>query len=298
MRRALFLFNPHAGKGKISASLSTILDTLTKAGFLVTTYPTQAKNDALEKIVAMGSDYERIVIAGGDGMLHEAINGIMKLERKPDLGYIPSGTVNDFALSHGIPKVIKKAAELAAGESRQTIDVGRFGDEYFSYVAACGAVTDIPYTTDQNAKNAFGFLAYLANATKYVDFKNIKAACRQMEIITDDRVFNEEFLVCCVSNSKTIGSLKQLVPKDASLDDGLMEGLFIKKPNNLFELNQALNLILTGNMNASKIVSLKSRRYEFHIKDQTQWTLDGEDGGSTTDVVIENRQKALTMLLP
>ena len=298
MRKALFIFNPHAGKGRIASSLSTIVDTLTKAGFLVTTYPTQAKADAIARIQEIGSSFDRIIVAGGDGMLHEAVNGIMKLENRPDLAYIPSGTVNDFAISHKIPKAIRKAAELAASDHRRSIDIGSFNNEYFSYVAACGAVTDIPYTTDQGAKNAFGFLAYLANAAKYVDFKTLTSACRKMEIVTDNEVYKDDFLVCCVSNSKTIGSMKQLVPKDSDLSDGLMEGLFIKKPRNIFELNQALNLLLTGNMHASKIISVKSSKFEFHIEQDTQWTLDGEDGGNSTDVIVQNNRQCLTMILP
>ena len=50
MRKALFLFNPHAGKGKINSGLSTVIDLLTKSGFLVTTYPTQARGDAVLRI--------------------------------------------------------------------------------------------------------------------------------------------------------------------------------------------------------------------------------------------------------
>ena len=60
MKDALFLFNPHAGTGKIASGLATIMDTLTKAGFLVTAYPTQSKGDAFERIVQWGDLYERI----------------------------------------------------------------------------------------------------------------------------------------------------------------------------------------------------------------------------------------------
>ena len=298
MKTALFLFNPRAGKGSIKTSLSKITDILTQAGFLVTVYPTQAKGDAQAKILEWGTSYDRIVVAGGDGMLHEALNAVMNLPRKVDLAFIPSGTANDFAIANKIPRIVDKAARLAADEKRRTIDIGTFNGEYFSYVAAFGAITDVPYTTDQTAKNNFGFLAYLANALKYMNLQMLFKAARKMEIKTDDKNLEGEFLVCCVSNSKTIGSLKQFVPKDVELSDGLFEGLFIKKPTNLTEFNNVLNVLLVGNLNAQGIITLKSSRFEFTLDKPANWTLDGEDVGLHDEAVIENHKQALTMLLP
>ena len=298
MKKALLVFNAHAGKGRFCASLPKVIDIITKAGFVVTSYPTQAAGDARARIAEWGNQFDRIIVAGGDGMFHEALNGFMKLDNRPDLGFIPSGTVNDFANSHEIPKQILKAAEIAAGENRGTIDIGSFNDEYFSYVAAFGAVTDIPFRTNQNAKNAFGFLAYLAAALKYADPKVMMDSCRKMEVRTDSGTLSGEFLVCCVSNSKSIGSLKQLVPKDVDLNDGLMEGLFIRKPDNFAEMSNAFDLLVTGDMDAENITSIKSSRFSFRTDTPTQWTLDGEDGGIRTSVDIADMQQSLTMLLP
>ena len=294
----MFLFNPHAGKGSIKSGLAKITDILTRAGFLVTVYPTQARNDAYEKIIQMGSSFDRIVVAGGDGMFHEALNAVMKLPRKVDLGFIPSGTANDFAISNKIPRIVDKAAAIAAGENERKIDIGTFNGEYFSYVAAFGAVTDVPYTTDQNAKNAFGFLAYLANAAKYMNLQTLFNSAREMEIRTDDKILSGEFLVGCISNSKTIGSLRQFLPNDVALNDGVFEGLFIKKPTNLTEFSNALNVLLMGNLDAQGIITLKSSRFEFEMDKAANWTLDGEDGGLHDKAVIENHKQALTMLLP
>ena len=298
MKKALFLFNPHAGKGKIIANISAITDILTKAGYLVTIYPTQCKGDATEKILKWGGYYERIIVGGGDGMLHEAVNGVMNLTRPVDLAYIPSGTVNDFATSHKIPRDIESAARIAAGGTSASIDVGLFGDTYFSYVAAFGAVSDIPYTTNQGAKNAFGFLAYLTNALKYADPRNLMASCRAMEIRSDRYVFTGEFLVGCISNSLTIGSLRQLVPQNVELKDGLMEGLFIQKPKNIAQFGHALDLLMSGNMDHPEILSTRSSSFEIITDEDTAWTLDGEDGGIHRSVSIRDCKRQLTMILP
>ena len=298
MKKALFLFNPHAGKGKIVSNIATITDILTKAGYLVTAYPTQSKGDATEKILMWGGYYDRIVVGGGDGMLHEAVNGVMNLTKPVDLAYIPSGTINDFANTHKIPRDIESAAQIAAGDSRSTIDVGLFGDTYFSYVAAFGAVTDVTYTTNQDAKNAFGFLAYLTNALKYVDLRKLMASARTMEIRSDRYVFTGEFVLGCVSNSHSLGSLKQLVPDNVELKDGLMEGLFVQKPKNITHLGHILDLLMSGNMDRPEILSTRSEKYEIITEEDTAWTLDGEDGGIHHSVTVRDCKQKLTMILP
>ena len=298
MKKALFLFNPYAGTGKITSNISAITDILTKAGYLVTIYPTQCKGDATEKILKWGGYYERIIVAGGDGMLHEAVNGVMNLTKPVDLAYIPSGTINDFANSHKIPKDIESAAMVAAGDTRQSIDIGLFGDTYFSYVAAFGAVTDVTYTTNQDAKNAFGFLAYLTNALKYADLRKLMASARAMEIRSDRYVFTGEYILGCVSNSHSLGSLKQLVPEDVELKDGLMEGLFIQKPKNISHLGHILELLMSGNMDHPEILSTKSTSFEIITEDDIAWTLDGEDGGVHKSVSIRDCRQSLTMILP
>lgn len=298
MKKVLFLFNPHAGTGKITSNISAITDILTKAGYLITIYPTQSKGDATEKILKWGGYYERIIVAGGDGMLHEAVNGVMNLTRPVDLAYIPSGTINDFANSHKIPKDIESAAMIAAGDTRKTIDIGLFGDTYFSYVAAFGAVTDVTYTTNQDAKNTFGFLAYLTNALKYADLRKLMASARTMEIRSDHYVFTGEYVLGCISNSHSLGSLKQLVPEDVELKDGLMEGLFIQKPKNISHLGHILDLLMSGNMDHPEILSTKSASFEIITDDDIAWTLDGEDGGIHKSVTVRDCKQSLTMILP
>ena len=105
MKRLLFIYNPHAGKGLLKPKISDIVDIFVKAGYEVTIYPTQAYQDAYKKILEYHSeDYELIVCSGGDGTLDEVVTGMMKREEREPIGYIPTGTTNDFANSLHIPK--------------------------------------------------------------------------------------------------------------------------------------------------------------------------------------------------
>ena len=96
MKKMLFVFNPHAGKGHIRNALCEIINRFTAGGYEVLSYATQAPRDGYEKIVSDGKDYDLIVVSGGDGTLSEAVSALMKLrEEEPELriplGYIPAG---------------------------------------------------------------------------------------------------------------------------------------------------------------------------------------------------------------
>ena len=100
-KKMLFIFNPHSGKGQLKNFLYEITDIFTKGGYDVTIHPTQGKNDAFELISNYAQEYDTVVISGGDGTLNEAVRGMLCLtpENRCPVGYIPSGTTNDFASS-------------------------------------------------------------------------------------------------------------------------------------------------------------------------------------------------------
>ena len=170
MKRLLFIYNPQAGKGVIKPHLANVVDIFTKAGYLVTVWPTQGKADAAHVTARQGWWYDRVVCCGGDGTLSETVSGLLTLDAPPVLGYVPAGTTNDFAKNLGLPRGVEKAAAVAAEGPPRPCDMGRFNDRTFVYVAAFGVFTDVSYDTPQEFKSAFGHLAYvLEAATKLGD---------------------------------------------------------------------------------------------------------------------------------
>ena len=137
-KKLLFVFNPCSGKAQIKNQLLDIVDTMVKADYEVTIYPTQCAGDAKEKVEAYAGNYDLVVCSGGDGTLDEVVTGMMQCKAKVPLGYIPAGSTNDFASSLGIPKDMEKAAEAAVTGKPFPCDVGLFNGDYFVYVAAFG----------------------------------------------------------------------------------------------------------------------------------------------------------------
>lgn len=297
MKKMLFIFNPISGTGAIGKHLLQILDIFTKAGYEVVAYPTQAHRDAVEKIVRDGHRFDRIVGAGGDGMLHELVNGVMQLPRPVELGYIPMGTVNDFAFSTRIPRTPPEAAVLAASDTIEKLDLGNFCGEYFAYVAAFGIATNASYDTDQKAKNRWGFLAYASNAIRGIELPNLSANCRTMTIRAGGQVLEESFVFGALSNSRSIGGMTNLVAKDVSLDDGLLDGLFIRLPKNLHELDRLRNSLMARNFDSDCMYFIRADQFEIE-SEPTAWTLDGEFGGEHTRVSVCVENLALHIALP
>lgn len=292
-KKMLFIFNPHAGKGGIGSKLLQLLNYFTVQGYDVTAYPTQAAEDALKKTREEGSMYDLLVCSGGDGTLDEVVTGMLQGNVKVPLGYIPAGTTNDFARSLKIPRTVIKAAHTAVEGKPFACDMGGFNKNYFVYVAAFGAFTEVSYQTNQQIKNVLGHLAYVLEGAKRLPM--IKAY--EMEVEADGRIYRDYFIYGMVTNSVSVGGYKNLMGKDVKMDDGLFEVTLIRKPNNLIDLQAILAGLASGDLKGKNFISFKAKKIKFYSENLIPWTLDGEFGGEHCEVKIENYEKALEIMV-
>ncbi len=302
MRRILFIYNPRSGMGKINASLSDVVDIFTKNGFEVTVYPTQSPGDCTRRVIAAADDnFDRIVAAGGDGMMHELAAGIAKTKSQTAVGFIPTGTVNDFASTHGIPKTIPEAAENAVRGRIASIDAGRFNDTYFSYVAAFGMVTQVSYNTNQRAKNIFGSFAYFLEGLKSLDLIHWQKSTSALKITAGNMEISGDFIFGAVTNTTSLGGIANFLPEGTVMTDGLLEGIFVKLPKTLAELEQIRRWLFNRSFEASCVIFRRSERFciePLNPEEKVAWTLDGENGGLHGAVNIEVLPLAINIALP
>lgn len=293
MRKLLFIYNPHAGKGLVRGKLAAILDTFTEAGYLVTAYPTQGKGDATRMAAKLGKRCDRVVCGGGDGTLNEVISGLLTLESPPMLGYIPAGTTNDFSRNLSLPKGMEKAAWTAVHGVPRACDMGRFNGTPFVYVAAFGAFTDVAYDTPQNFKNMFGHLAYvLEGVGRLGSLKSYR-----LTVEHDGGTLEGDFLFGMVSNTVSVGGFQGLPTDKVKLDDGLFEVVLIRSPTTPLELqNIVLSLARQSAVEGGPVVALHSQRLKVSCDSPLPWTLDGEYGGAPETAVIENQPRVITLV--
>ena len=293
-RKLLLLINPHAGKSAVRSKLLAIIDRFVRGGYEVTVYVTQRSGELPDVVAKQAAGYSLVVCSGGDGTLNETVNGLMRLPAPPRLGFIPAGTTNDFAASFALPRNMADAADVVMEGQLVHFDVGKFNDTYFAYVAAFGAFTDVPYATPQESKNALGKMAYLLEGVRRLP--EIRSYPIRLE--HDGGVIEDDILVGVVSNSRYVAGLPMGVRNDASMSDGLMEVILVKKPGNALELTPLINTFLMGEMSSDLVYSFKTSALTIHSEARIPWTLDGEYGGLRSDVVIENQRQALGLMTP
>ncbi len=292
VEKVLLILNPVAGKGRSVEILGTYLPELAGDGSTVTVYFTQEQGDAPRYIASHGDEYDRVIIAGGDGSLNELVTGALSGEVKSSLGYLPTGTVCDFAASIGLPKDMAEAASIARFGKEQVFDAGRFNEEnYFVYVASFGAFTDVSYDTPSELKNNLGRLAYVANALK--NLTNFKAISLEMK--ADEIETNGEFLFGAILNTKQMAGLIRFDEADVSLNDGLFEVLLVRYPKSAGEVTTIINSLMNQDYSSPQLVFLKAKDIRISFQEEMAWTLDGEFGGSYKDVSIEVLPQAWKM---
>ena len=289
----LFVFNPKAGKGKIKTHLLDIVDIFSSHDYEIIIRSTQAPRDAYEKAKEYANSVDMIVCSGGDGTLDEVVTGIMEAESSVPIGYIPAGSTNDFANSLFMPKNMTKVAEMIMEEELYHCDIGRFNQKTFAYVAAFGLFTDVSYETDQDLKNVLGHVAYVLEGVKRLfDIKSY-----HMKVTSDEVQAEDDFIVGMITNSRSVGGFKNLTGKNVDMNDGLFEVTMITRPKNPLELQEIMTAMLTAEDNTDLIHSFKSARVTITSEEPVPWTLDGEYGGSHTQIEIENCHEALNLYL-
>ncbi len=295
MKRMMFIFNPISGKARIKTQLFNIVNSFVSEGWNVRVHPTQAQNDAYEQIKTYGKKYDMIVVSGGDGTLQEAIDGLMEIEKekRPSFGYIPSGTVNDFATALGIPKTVKKAVQKITDGGATAIDIGKGNEKYFSYVAAFGLFTEVSYETSQNAKNALGKAAYFFAGMK--SLANIKTY--KMTVKWDGHEEKGEFILGLVTNVDHVAGMKTKYHHNSQINDGLFEAVLVRKPKNMAQLSILTAEMMSGKLSEENFLKFSAKEMSFESKEKIKWTFDGEFGGETENMEIKVLEKAIDIIL-
>ncbi len=291
-KNMLFVFNPNAGKGEIRSKAIRIMQIFSMAGYNLSVYPTSCPGELPNIIESRGKNAERIVCCGGDGTLNETVTGLLKLEPRPPLGYLPAGTVNDFASGLGISKDLETAAKAVVNGSPFDVDIGQFEQRYFTYVAAFGAFTEVSYQTSQQSKNMLGRMAYFLEGLKSIP--NLKSY--RVHIKYDGGFVQGDYLFGMISNASSVGGMKLLDNTQISMNDGMFEVLLIQKPDSLTSLPHIINAILLHDYSSPSIISFRTHKITLFCEDEMPWTLDGEYGGISKKVEIENLHLALRVI--
>ena len=292
VKKMLFIVNPCAGMRRVNRYMVEILDVFNRGGYEVVTYVTAQRGDCTQIARERAADMDLVVCAGGDGTFNELITGVLESGAQVPVGYIPCGSTNDFASSLHLPTNVVKAAKAIVEGIPQPLDVGRFGNRYFSYVASFGAFTRASYATPQSVKNALGHMAYLMEGIQ--ELSQIRKEHVRIEL--EDRTIEGEYLFGAVSNSTSVGGILTLDPKQVDMSDGMFELLLVRMPKDLVELGECIVALQKQQYNCSVITFLTASKVKITADPNMVWTLDGEREDGHGQVVAENLHHAIRLM--
>ena len=193
------------------------------------------------------------------------------------------------------PDPILAAQDIVTGREFP-IDIGAFGkDRWFVYVAAFGLFTGVSYQTPQEDKQVLGRLAYFLHGVKALG--EVKPIHARVEF--ENQALELDVLDGLVCSTTSVGGVLALDSLGISLNDGQSELLLVRDIKNLIDFNNVSTALLKSDFRENEnIVSKKVRRVHFTFDTPVDWSLDGEYGGTVTDVEIVNHQRAVNIIVP
>ena len=298
---ALLIFNPAAGQGRPEEALAAAQ--LAFSPFLRDVVVTQGRGDAeaAARRAALKPDrYDAILVAGGDGTLNEALNGL--LAASPDggaclpIGLVPLGTRNVLARELNVPRgdMAAQAAIFERGRTRG-LDLGRSGARYFSLVAGFGFDAAVVREVALPVKELIGPAAYafatLGALAKY--------RSTHFHLTLDGAALESEAFLVLVANVSSY-AVQQMKPAHfATPDDGWLDiCVFERAPTDRFGfIGQVLSVLARRHLRDPRVRYYRARHIEIVSDPPVQAQLDGDITG-LTPLTIEVVPQALRVFVP
>ena len=277
--------------------MSRIRSLLAASGVEFELFTTAAVGD-LEKQVCqkVSKGAERIVVAGGDGSVHEAVNGIMRADKTARLGVIPTGTGNDFAKACDIPLDWELATQLLGARIRtnsrwRRIDIGRMNDRYFANGAGIGFDAKVTRVARSYGWPIGDFVYLLAILRCLID----GVATPDMTITSDDHAMRGPITLANVSNGAWVGGMFHIAPM-ADNSDGQLELVVAEPVSRLRILALLPKLIAGSHIGQSEVLHSSVHSLTIEAAEPVPSHLDGEVGEPASHFEIEILPAALDLL--
>ena len=306
-KRVLLLVNSSSGQEKGKALLYSFVEEFAKKNCVVTVFPILPRSRKLstDSIVHKYKEaFDLMVCVGGDGTLHYLVSSVLEEGLQVPIGYIPTGSTNDFAASLGIPKDWKENIDGMVKGKPFYCDIGQLNEKYFNYIAAFGAFTKVSYGTEQKLKNNLGYMAYLLESIRTMP-ENLSKSYR-LQVRSEEFSEEGEYIFGAVSNSRSVagfsgfpGSSKE-EKWNVDLQDGKFEVLLIRTPKNIADFGEILATIIGGVIpeDNPQVQFFKTSHLFLSAKEEVEWTVDGEFGGAYREMELKVMEKKVGVMLP
>ncbi|WNS42385.1 diacylglycerol kinase family lipid kinase [Paenibacillus sp. MMS20-IR301] len=270
----MIIMNPSSGRAEARDYIEAAETALHSAGYQVTTRETAAEGDATAFCrLACREGYDLVVAVGGDGTLHETMNGLADQECRPKLAVVPMGTVNDFARALQIPLNPADAVRTLSSSRVQRVDMGRLNDRLFVNVVAAGSLAGSLSSVTSEDKTRLGFLAYLKEGIKELTGNHV----HPLRITYDGETWEGSSPLFLAALTNSVGGFEKLAP-GAAVDDGLLHCFIIKDLHLLNSVTVSISLLLGNLRNHKDVIYFTARQVSVSSADPVKTNVDGEEG--------------------
>lgn len=272
-KKGMLIYNKNAGKDKLERNLEGCLPVLAPHidEFLI--LQTKQKGDACRYCLEYGEEMNVVFVLGGDGTVHECVNGLSPLQRRPLFGILPGGTCNDFSRTLKIPQKVRQAAEALVNGKVRPIDIGKSNNDFFS-ISGEWDLFQMLNNIDEQEKSRFGKIGYLLSAVRTIG----ENAPFSYKLEYDGNFIEGEAVMILVLNGCFIGT--NLLPFPMiSPDDGLF-GVAILENASLGAFLEiiAMKRSWTENMSSdSGVTYLQAGTLTIESKKPLDVDMDGEN---------------------
>ncbi|WP_335873000.1 diacylglycerol/lipid kinase family protein [Bacillus sp. 2205SS5-2] len=222
--KALLIMNGQAGQKRtedlLSSCMSIIVQQTNEVTVVLTEKPRHAESVCFDK----GAEYDLVIIVGGDGTVHEVINGLSQIEgERPVVGIITSGTCNDLSRALYIPQNVIEATKLLFDGGHYPVDIVQANDRCFSDFLGVGLVVDTSENINGQMKGVFGKLSYYISALQQVQLTEPF----EYKLSFGSEVIEGDAVLVLIANGNFIGT-SMLPLSTIRMDDGELD-VFVGK---------------------------------------------------------------------
>lgn len=289
--------NPAAGRGRAAKRADGILQALGDYGVVANITESRAPGE-MEALVrqAAATGASRVLVAGGDGSVHEAVNGLLSTRNHTALGVIPVGTGNDFAKAIRVPLDWHQAAQDLARRIRQetppfTIDAGRMNQRYFVNGAGIGFDAKINQLAKKYTWPIGDFVYLVAVLEGLID--GVITPAVELEFAGTNR--HEPITIANISNGPWVGGMFHIAPM-AKVDDGVFDLIVAKKMSRARILRLLPRLIRGTHLDDTLIEHRCVDAFRLRCQTALPSHLDGESQPLQTEFDVRLLRNALSII--
>jgi len=271
--RATLVINPEAGRGLGRELGPAVAGYLQELGLTTRILNSASQGDVETKLKAALADKPQVVIAaGGDGTVHEAVNGWLKAGGGAPLGVIPVGTGNDFAKMLAPSNDWREACwRIARGQTRQ-VDMGRCNDYYFANGLGIGF--DAQVALEANRIHWLrGNAVYGIALAKILILKHSRPRVRVR--YEGGEPFETDITLLTINNGRVEGGAFVMAP-DAEIDDGLFDVVVARGMGRLGILGLLPQVLKGQHMSHPKVMKFRTSRLTVESDEPLPVHADGE----------------------